>query len=414
MSASWRFSRILLPLLFTGVAGAQRPDTVVRVAGAPRHPGPSVREELSIGSVSGADEYTFGKVFDVAVAKDGLIYVLDRSINSIRMYDAGGKYLRTFARRGQGPGEIQSPGGMRVLPDGRVLVWDTGNRRVNVYTAIGTNLSPWMVPASGGTTVGGHLAVDTAGRVHVLSTAISPPTGGSRDIQVKLSWIRVRSSDGVVIDTIPEPELPPFPEPFRARNSRGWVQMAMPFAARRIVTLSPLGYFVTGVADRYAFEVRAPGQPIVSVRRTVAPTPVTSRERDEARNRIETAMREVDPIWTWGGRDLPTAKPFYSEIEVDADGRIWLTRDKATPPLVRSLSSRGRSGAGVPSVEAPDASFVYTPTLYDVFEPSGVFIGQVQMPPKVAPKVIRGDLVWAVARDDDDVEFVRRYRIVWK
>src|SRR5688572_135328 len=119
MSASRRCPWALLPLLFAIVAGAQRQDTIVRMAGAPRHAGVSVlREELSIGAVSGADEYTFGKVLDMAVAKDGSIYVLDGAINSIRIYDGAGKYLRTFARRGQGPGEIQSAGGMRVLPDG--------------------------------------------------------------------------------------------------------------------------------------------------------------------------------------------------------------------------------------------------------------------------------------------------------
>src|SRR5688572_11404822 len=55
---------------------AQQADTVVRVAGAPRHAGiATLVEEISIGVVDGAEEYTFGDVTDVAVGKDGSIYV---------------------------------------------------------------------------------------------------------------------------------------------------------------------------------------------------------------------------------------------------------------------------------------------------------------------------------------------------
>jgi hypothetical protein len=415
-----RFLPLACAACFGDVAGAQRVDTVVRVAGPPKYPGvATLREEMSIGAVDGADVYTFEKVFDIAVAKDGAVYVLDRPTNVIRVYDAAGKYLRTFGRRGQGPGEIQSPSGMKLLADGRLLVWDTGNARMNVYTPTGANLSPWPVRGSGGNLQWGSLVTDSAGFAYAKSSTaiIIPPerrAPGGPPMDVRSFWFRIRGSDGAVVDTLHEPELPAFPAPFRATSQRGWRQMALPFAAPRIVEMSPLGYFVTGVADRFAFELRVPGRPVVSVRRAVAPTPVSDSERAEHRSRIEDAMREVDPLWTWGGRDLPKVKPFYSEIIVGLDGRIWLTREKATPPLVRAPSTSGRAGAGAAMTEAPDPSFVYRPTLFDVFEPSGAFIGQVQAPPKVSLIVLKGDYVWGVARDDDDVEFVKRYRIIWK
>jgi hypothetical protein len=49
-----------------------------------------------------------------------------------------------------------------------------------------------------------------------------------------------------------------------------------------------------------------------------------------------------------------------------------------------------------------------------VFEPDGTWLGQVEIPPRVSTMVRRGDLVWGVGYDEDDVATVRRYRIVWR
>jgi len=54
------------------------------------------------------------------------------------------------------------------------------------------------------------------------------------------------------------------------------------------------------------------------------------------------------------------------------------------------------------------------PALYDVFEPNGAYVGQVEVPPRVSTVVRRGDYVWGVEFDDDDVQRVVRFRIVWR
>jgi len=42
-----------------------------------------------------------------------------------------------FASTGSGNGQVESPGGVAVFIDGNILVSDTGNNRVEVYSAIG-------------------------------------------------------------------------------------------------------------------------------------------------------------------------------------------------------------------------------------------------------------------------------------
>jgi hypothetical protein len=76
------------------------------------------------------------------------------------------------------------------------------------------------------------------------------------------------------------------------------------------------------------------------------------------------------------------------------------------------------SGGGAPapsgrrSSRAPDAP-PPQPALYDVFEPDGRFLGQVRIPPKVTTVLRRGDHIWAVQLDEDDVPRIKRYRINW-
>jgi hypothetical protein len=53
--------------------------------------------------------------------------------------------------------------------------------------------------------------------------------------------------------------------------------------------------------------------------------------------------------------------------------------------------------------------------VFDVFETDGTYVGRVPMPENMGryPRpLIRGDQVWAVTRDEFDVQRVVRYRLV--
>jgi hypothetical protein len=403
--------------LFGSPVAAQRQDTIVRNAGAAQHPGTAtLTMEVSIGAVSGPDAYTLGDVSEIAVGRDGSIYVLDRGAYVVRVYDAAGRHVRDLGRRGEGPGDLASPAGLGVLPDGRVLVWDTRLKWITAFDASGSGVATWPVHTTGA--VGGThgLVLDSAGFAFArMVQVLSRPVVQFGPAESRVTWFRFRTRDGALVDSTVEPALPPFAvPPLRASTPREMRQMAMPFVPRRIATFSPLGYFVSGLAERYAFDVHVPGGAIVSVRRNVAPTPVPARARDSVRADIEEKMRAVDSRWTWPAAEVPRLMPYFVEMFVGLDGRIWLQRDKSQPPLSSAPPQPGRAGASGAGQPDPNVAFTYLPTHFDVFEPTGTFIGSVEMPPKVTPMAMRGDQVWGVAKDDDDVQFVRRYRIVWK
>src|SRR5688572_10567207 len=60
---------------------------------------------LDIGTAEGDPNYEFGLISGVLKLNDGRWAVADMQANQIRLFDAGGKFLKTAGRRGDGPGE---------------------------------------------------------------------------------------------------------------------------------------------------------------------------------------------------------------------------------------------------------------------------------------------------------------------
>ncbi len=392
-----------------------RTDTIVRVAGQPVHAGvATLVEELSIGVADGAEEYMLGDVADIALGRDGMMYVLDRQVPAIRQYDNQGKYIRTIGRSGAGPGEYRSASGLATMRDGRLLLWDTANWRINVYSADGAAQTQWLTPSgssgSSSAQFSRALLVDTAGIVVTRKTIFS------RDFNNRPTvWVRFRP-DGSLIDTIKAPAAPRESPTISVTRANSSMSVPLPFSPRRVVIMSPLGYMVAGFPDRYAFEIHEPGKAVVSVRRDVKPEPVSRAEASEARREIEERMRGTDPTWSWNGPDIPDTKPLYSDIHVGLDGRIWVALVPEGGPRIGNTSmgigigNPGGARRPPPSPEREPSK----PALYDVFEPDGRYLGQVQVPARVSSVVQRGDQVWAVAFDGEDVPRIKRYRIAWK
>jgi peptidylglycine monooxygenase len=86
----------------------------------------------------------FNAPTDVAIAANGDIYVADGYGNStVHRFSDDGKLLRTWGKPGAGRGEFTTPHAVRVHPDGRVLVADRENNRIQVFTAEGEYLDQW-------------------------------------------------------------------------------------------------------------------------------------------------------------------------------------------------------------------------------------------------------------------------------
>jgi peptidylglycine monooxygenase len=86
----------------------------------------------------------FNHPTDVAQAPNGDIYVSDGYGNTrVHRFSADGKLKHSWGEPGSGPGQFTTPHGIKALPDGRILVGDRENNRVQVFDVDGNYLTEW-------------------------------------------------------------------------------------------------------------------------------------------------------------------------------------------------------------------------------------------------------------------------------
>jgi len=370
-----------------------------------------LEEDLRIGALEGPEETTFGHIAGIAVGPDRSIYVLDRQVPALRKYAPDGSYVATFGREGGGPGEYKHPdGGLAVLPDGRVLLRDPGNARISVYSSDGEYLESW--PTAGGLNTSNPLYVDTAGRALTYMFSFGDEPGDFRTFLVRLG------PEGQTRDTLFPPrwkEPPQLTATFKSKDgsSSSMSMRNVPFMPRGVWTFSPLGYLVGGYNDRYALKLYRPDAPVLRIERELDPLQVTAAERNQERAITTYDMRRTDPNWRWKGPDIPDVKPAYKGVFVDLDDRIWVSRSTAAERMEVEEESPSPAEAGRP--RRPLRHW-QEPLLFDVFEPDGRYLGPVRPPPAFQSPwpqpVARGDRVWAMEKDELEVEYVVRYRMV--
>jgi DNA-binding beta-propeller fold protein YncE len=103
-----------------------------------------ILREIGTPDVIGADERTFYAPTDVAFGADGSVYVSDGyGNNRIVQLDPDGGFIRAWGKRGSAPGEFDTPHSVAVAPDGRVLVSDRHNHRIQIFDPDGTWREEW-------------------------------------------------------------------------------------------------------------------------------------------------------------------------------------------------------------------------------------------------------------------------------
>jgi hypothetical protein len=356
--------------------------------------------EMSIGELDGDLEYLLGDVSGLAVGSDGTVYVIDGQARELRAYDAEGRYQRTLAGPGEGPGELNDPsgGGIAVLSDGRVVVRDPGNARLQVFSADGSESWEWPV-VRGGFVLSTPLWQDREDNVYLFVILNTEADFG--DWETGLARI---GPDGIPGDTIPDPDTGFEAPTVEARNENSATMYRVPWAPGESSAFHPGGYHVHGISNRYAINFHKPDG-VLQVQRNAEPVPVQSGERALRERRIQRNMRRLEPGWDWNGPGIPENKAPFSEILVTRDGRVWV---QVPQPAVEEENPDHD-----PREEGSEPTRWREPLAFDVFGDDGTFFGRVHMPEGFSayPMVIDGDHVWGVVEDDLGVQRVVRFAV---
>ncbi len=301
----------------------------------------------------------------------GRVYVLDRMAGAVQVFDASGRFVRTIGRRGEGPGELQSPTAIGWGPRDNLWVVDPRNARYTVFDTMG-NLVATLHRSLPGVAGDWPVTFTAEGRLYDVTFELGP--GGPSAVPVEFD---IAGGQPHEIGRVELPPLGPWgPSGKEIQQDGRLLLIEVPFSPMQVWQIGPAGNVWYGNTGAYEIRRRsAYGTERLFSGNVVAPS-VTDSEREAALEEDQA----LDPSM------IPTSKPPVRGFFVGEEGDLWV--------LLRTSSPDRRDRV-------------------EVFDSLGVRIAtlDVALDPQPRPKVHDG-IVLGVARDQLGVERVVRYRIV--
>ncbi len=331
--------------------------TVVRNPKAPisNDPALSLKQDFALGGPDATGDSAFNQIRTAAIGDDGSIYVLDGKESHVKIFDAAGKYIKTFGRKGQGPGELSSPLGLSINRVKKEIVIPEINRRLSFFRLDGSFIKNQSMKETWGL----RARVDSKGNI-VMQEAIMDP----KDPHY------VTKKFDPDLKLIAELTESPAPTP----------QVFNPLMAVSYWTIDEQDNVVYGYPKTYEIEVFGPSNAIVKkILKDYDPVEITEAEKDE--------QRKI--------------------ISADGMGNMKLEFDKVHPAFRRFfLSDQGHL-------------FVETwektkdgKTVHDIFDADGRFLSRIAL--TLSGIEIRNGKYYALEEDAEGYQSIKRYSVEWK
>ncbi len=349
----------------------------------------SLEPVVRIGAVDGDDAYLFDRIRGIAALSDGRLVVANGGDNSLRWFDAQGRFLFKRGRTGQGPGEFSGLGEITAAAGDTVAALDRSGRRFILFAPSGELGATTRIvglpsaPARVHRLLTGDWIVGVGG----ASSARLPPGASPGVHRMSAPILRV-AGDGGRIDTIgvyPSNEL----ELTTTANGSGSVGDAR--FGRDLSWVVTNDRIVVGTADRLALDFYSVnGKLIRSVRAAnvdVRLTPaidaayrdfLRARQANESPEERAAGERRISAI------DLPDSVPAYSSLLGDDAGNLWVGEYRYDL--------------------APPRRFL-------VFGADGRFITAITLPQNFRAMTIARDRIWGRETNELEVQYVTAHAI---
>lgn len=388
-------SLLLLPLAACGGADST-PSSVVRDSAGiqivENHGGKwgkdggwrlSDEPSVEIGVTAGHPDYQMDRVRTALRLEDGRIVVANAGNQQVRWYDANGRIVARAGRQGGGPGEFQGLFTLRRLPGDSVLAYDLSAFRLSWFDPAGRFVRSAPLQPMGQAPP--RFVDRFADGSLLLSSSVrtfGEPTNGTR--RDTLLFLRA-NPDGVPVDSLPV--SPASEASFHIVSEGGQVRamniVTLPFM-RNVHSAASGDRYWQGVSDAYEVVLRrADGTPQRIIRRMVEPVPVRGDYLDSLR-RVQVAENGPEAGKSLDQVQLPEHLPAFERLLVDDAGHLWVQRTPWPGDV---------------------------PAEWDVFDAEGTMLGTVAMPARFRATHVGADFVLGIWQDEDDVEYVRMYRL---
>lgn len=350
---------------------------------------PAVREVLRIGVAEGEPEYQFGEITAVNVDAEGLIYVGDRLAQEIKVYDRSGRYQGRIGGPGAGPGELGAGGtGIHFGRGDTVIVPDPGLQRINFFLRDGSFLRSYPLSSMEGISRGWAAVPDSGLLQHLRRLPLPGQEGAAEgDVVVRRGW------DGGVRDTVLV-----LPQAAGLRLGDNGIPAMTLFGPEPVWGVAGDGRIFSAMNSEYRIEVRSLAGEVVQVIR-----------RQFESQRVEAADREIllghirERIERLGAPPAGVAKLLQGVVIADhypvivtlmggPEGSLW----------VQKILSVRRAAAVADSFHPDELG---SPE-WDIFDREGRYLGEITLPSRFQPHLIRDGRIYGVARDQMDVQYV--------
>jgi hypothetical protein len=364
-------------------------------------------EVRRIGLADGPDAYLLAQVTDLAVSSADTVFVGNSLSGTVRVFDPQGEFVREFGGRGDGPNEVRGISAVWLTGDTVVVRERGGARKTLLFRTSGEFVRSWRGVRTDGTP---------------LLTVAHGPRGW-----IVEHWPHIEYS-GQPGDSIGDPlQLRLFDPDADTLGPTGFE------APRRATYITDAGtpdqalfrVFGTGFDDRGRFfRTRSPayeigvfdagGRLTSLIRRSFEPRPISQQDLDDYRRLVQLVLDTITEYGPPGTIDddvlreieqaarlpLPDWWSPVRDLIVSAEGSVWAEIVEDIAPGALELVN----------VFGPAADDWLRPTRWDVFDPNGHLIGQIQLPHAFKSMAVRGAEITGVLLDALGVEYVVTYR----
>ena len=320
-----------------------------------------LEEELCIGLAEGEEEYLFSRINDIAVDNDGNIYVIEGASAHIRVFNENGNYLTTMGRRGQGPGEMQTPIYIHISSQNEVIVHDYRAQRLIYFSSDGKFLSQKSTATTRNFFI--PIKINTHGNLIVITAFAPLPIGGK---QLKMFDSNLEHS--ILI----------------AKEKRGITGIMDIGKPSWYCDVSPSGNIIWGDSKEYVLQILNPkGKLIKKILKEHDPLRYTTQVKRIYENRY------LDFVKRGGKLSFRNHFPAFGDIFVDDEKRI----------LVKTYE-RLKNGE----------NYFY----FDVFNYEGKYIAKVPIKASLnRNSAWKKNKLYTVEEDEDGYIYIKRYKVTW-
>jgi hypothetical protein len=360
----------------------------------------------------GAAEVEFSEAFTSVTSlrelRDGRVLVVDARDRILQLVDFRASTATRVGREGAGPGEYGIPQSLVALPADTTLLYDPGNGRLLLILPDGTPGPLLRVPELNPATFGLPRAVDARGLFYYEVSRSGEPGGRYQAGRVHV----VRFDRGSLrADTLATLLLPE--QLFTgARTLPGGMLLRFtnkPLAGQDVAAYAADGRVAIVRAKDYRVEwLGSDGTKVTGAATPYERVRITGEER-EAFLKSQTRPGNIivrNSSGAGGGAGTPRSAPIPRSSDPFADEPVVWPEHK--PPFL----------AGAAAV-APDGRLWVLKTrrhddpvpVYDVFDGAGRLVERLALPERTRLAGFGRGVAYLVRTDDDDLQWLSRYRL---